>query len=177
MALAIEGKKFPSPQAVSAFRELSKTAKSLNDATDRLGKVIETLDAALKGLNLGLQAWVKFEDWSDEDGDWQTEKVGYGKVGGKWGIAITSETGNYSNPDGDAYRSWLFNEAPRDLRMKAIAKLQEVIAELNRVAETTVDEINKKTAQVDELALAVRLISLPVPSGLQIPSQTSGGGK
>jgi len=177
MSLTIEGKKFPSPQAVSAFRELSKTAKSLNDATDKLGKVIEMLDAALKGLNLGLQAWVKFEDWSDEEGTWLTEKVGYGKIGGKWGISISSETGNYSNPDGDTFRSWLFNEAPREMRMKAIAHLQDVIAELNRVGEKTVDEINKKTAQVDELALAVKLISLPVPSGLQIPSQTSGGGK
>lgn len=178
MTLTIEGKKFPSPEAVAAYRQLSQTAESLNKASDRLGKIVEKLDTALKDLNLGVQAWVKFNDWSTEDGTWHTDSVGYAKVNNRWGLSIMSEAGDFqAGPDHDSTRVWIFNEAPRELRVQASPHIHLVVPELNRVANLMIEELAKRTEQVDELSLAISIVSMPQPTGLRIPAKSTGGDK
>jgi hypothetical protein len=48
------------PNVRSSFERLSKTANSLNLASDKLNEAIEQLNAALKKLNLGISSWVSF---------------------------------------------------------------------------------------------------------------------
>src|SRR5271167_532545 len=67
--------------------QLSKTAISLNKASDGLNQAINQLNEALKKLNLGISSWVSFYVY--EEGPFSdVHEIGYGKVNGKWGVAI-----------------------------------------------------------------------------------------
>src|SRR5713226_9643527 len=88
----------PTERVQASYKQLSLAAKSLNAASDELGKAISVLDAALQKLNLGVSGWVTLA--GNEDGNnWWSRGVGYTKVGDKWGIALRKVSGDYQWPD------------------------------------------------------------------------------
>jgi hypothetical protein len=107
-----------------SFRKLSFVSTNLNAASDKLGASAGGLDAALKRLNLGISSWVAFSKWQSEDHfHYRSDDVGYTKAGGKWGLAI--EGNGNTNED-----LWPFNEAPRSLRTRAVAKIPDLLDKL-----------------------------------------------
>src|SRR2546425_10149850 len=108
-------------KAAEAFRKLEASATKLNTVSDELGESITALDAALKRLNLGVPAWTKFAgDFDGNTGSYWARDLGYAKVGGKWGIALRTRDGDAGDPDSEDVERWLFNDAPRALRLQAI---------------------------------------------------------
>ena len=149
-------KENPILRAQKSYQELTSVARTLNKASDQLAKVIAPLDDALKALNLGIASWVSFNQCSDDNEDYAYDQVGYCKVGGKWGIALRSVSGNYNWPDDtNVDGPWLFNEAPRKLRIEAIDRIPELLEALVKNAEDTVDRINEKLHESEELAKAL----------------------
>jgi hypothetical protein len=55
-----------------------------------------------------------------------------------------------------ADESWLFNDAPRDLRVDAVEKLPELLERLKKKAESTSKKIAEKTERAKELADAMK---------------------
>jgi hypothetical protein len=167
MALRTQAKK-PEPisidAAIPAIKQLTQTATKLNSASDRFNDVVQKLDGALKSLHLGIAAWFKFNETSDDDMNWETFQVGYDKLDGKWGLAVRKSWGNENWPEDATSNTWLFADAPRDLRIKAVHHIPALLQELNAAALRFTDELVEKTTQADELAEALEALNPKAPS-------------
>lgn len=137
---------------------MSSVASDLNKISDELGKSISEIDAALKKLNLGVEVWVQTSHKSiDPDGlDYYIERVGYTKVNGAWGIGLRTESGRDDEPEREMVNEWLFNDAPRTLRLAAIGHLPDLLEALSKEAITTTAKIKNGLAELQLVAGAVR---------------------
>lgn len=157
--------KQPSPQVPPAervqasYKQLAVAANTLNTASDALGEAISVLDAALKRLNLGISAWVQLSGNTDTGDYWWSRDVGYTKIGDKWGIGLRKQSGDYSDPENDSEETWLFNEAPRWMRIEAVGKIPDLLEALIKQAEDTTKKIKDRTAQAIELAAAMSKVA------------------
>lgn len=137
----------------SSYRKLSEVASSLNEVSDILGQQISELEAALKKLNLGITVWVPFRGDNEDNVLW-SEDLGYAKVRGKWGIAL--RTFFHACDDEPEVEEWLFNDAPRQLRLSAVESLPQLLEKLSQQGEQTAQELCCKVAEVGELVDAVK---------------------
>jgi len=137
----------------SSYRKLSEVASALNEVSDSLGQQIAELDSALKKLNLGVTVWVPLRA-GVENNAYSYEGLGYAKVGGKWGVALRTFYQICDEPE--EAEEWLFNDAPRRLRLAAIENIPELLEKLSQQAEETTQEIRCKVAETGELVTAVK---------------------
>jgi hypothetical protein len=123
---------------------LADSASRLNKASDELSKAIAPIEAVLKKLNLGISKWHTFAGGNpDQDGDWVSREIGYAKVGGKWCLALAERAGNaHGGPDDVVETEWAFNDAPRQLRIRAVKEIPKLL-------EALVDEAEKVTAALE----------------------------
>jgi hypothetical protein len=149
----------PAERVQASYKQLSLAATSLNAASDQLGEAISVLDAALKKLNLGISAWVRLSGDQDEYYDWWSREIGYTKIGDAWGIALKDASGNLGNPERDSEEKWLFNDAPRWMRIEAVGKIPDLLEALLKQAEDTTKKIKARTEQVIELAVAMSKVA------------------
>jgi uncharacterized FlaG/YvyC family protein len=148
----------------SSFERLSKTAISLNAASDRLNQAIEKLNESLKKLNLGISSWVSF--YVLEEGPFsEVHEIGYGKINGTWGVGIKKTIEDQTQPQGYQIdeTEWQFSEAPRDMRIQAIPHLNKVVEKLNEDADRTTQLIKERTQDTEELAQVIATI-IPAPA-------------
>jgi hypothetical protein len=151
------------------FQALSSVASSLNAASDELTKVVAVLDESLKKLNVGLHAWVTFgfrsADNQDPE-DYDEDQIGYSKVKGIWGIALRHIWGNASADDHEIEGPWLFNDAPREMRLRGVDKIPMVIEQLCEEASHTTKKVLQKTQEVRALTSAIEQIANTQETGL-----------
>lgn len=160
----------PSERVAASYKRLAASAATLSSASDELAKSISALDAVLKRLNLGISAWQQIHGSEDAYGNYWSRDIGYAKVGGRWGIALRTTQGNSNNEDGDL-EEWLFNDAPRWLRIDSIDKVPDLIDKLIAEADDTSTKIKQKTGRAQELALALN------DAASEIAQQRKAGGK
>jgi len=134
-----------------SFKNLSESAARLNAVSDEFARATAPIDAALKKLNLGVSASVKYVGAQDQNGDFWERRIGYGKVSGKWGLTLSTCSGN-SNYDDYDEEAWLFNDAPRWMRIEAIDHLSELVEELVKEATKTAANLENKIDSARELA-------------------------
>ena len=138
----------------AAYKRLAASADSLNAKSDEFSKQVAVLDSALKKLNLGIAAWQRIRGGEDRNGNYWSEDVGYAKINGKWGLAIRERRGN-TNADSEENEEWLFNDAPRTLRISAVDQMSGLLDKLVASAGKTARKIDEKTAQAKSLAAAL----------------------
>lgn len=155
MALKITPHVPPVEKIQASYKQLSVAAATLNAASDELGEAVSVFDAALKRLNLGVSAWVTVSGNDEQDGEWWARDVGYARIGDKWGIALKTATGNYAVPERDSVEKWLFNDAPRWMRIEAIGKIPDLLEALLKQTEDTTKKIKSKTEEALALATAM----------------------
>jgi prefoldin subunit 5 len=137
----------------SSYERLTAVASDLNSASDELGQSIAALDESLKSLNLGITRWHKFDGDENENGFW-AKYIGYARIGSKWGISLSSLSG----PADDSLTTddeWLFNDAPRQLRIEAVRHIPAMINTLVKAAEETVENIRANSTELRQLAKAL----------------------
>jgi len=145
-------------RVASYYTQLSTVAADLNAVSDELGKSIAEIDAALKKLNLGISTWVTIhgDDSSPYDDSFWNRDIGYAKVSSKWGISLRTVNGQYSDPDRAETEEWLFNDAPRSLRLEAIDKIPELLEQLSKEAVKTTKNIRARLSEAQAVAEAVK---------------------
>ena len=148
----------PTERIQSTFKQLSHAAVELNTASDELSKPIVICEAALKTLNLGVSAWVELSAGGD-GGYWWDRGIGYTQLKDRWGVALRAREGHLASDEPDT-DTWPFNEAPRWMRIEAVAKLPDLLEALLKQAEDTTQKIRKKIAQANELAEAISKIAV-----------------
>jgi len=154
------------------FQTLSSVASSLNAASDALTKVVSTLDEALKKLNVGVTAWVTFRSRVDPTSDpenYDKDQIGYCKIRGTWGISLRHIWGNPGWEDFNSDGPWLFNDAPRDLRLHSVDKIPELIEALGKEASETAKQVRESTQRASALAGAIEQIVLAAKTGIKLP--------
>jgi hypothetical protein len=150
----------------ASFTKLSAAAKDLNKVSDELGQAISSIDHILQRLNLGVPTWVTIHGGQDEYSgeEYWSRDVGYSKVGSRWGIALCTREGNYSNPDQEKFEAWLFNDAPRWLRVEGVEKIPDLLEELIKNTEQTTKKIKGKIDHAKQLADALGLAAAGKPA-------------
>src|SRR5574338_1238737 len=144
-----------SERVSSSYRQLSLAASHLNLVSDELGKSIAVLDGALKKLNLGISTWSRLDRWEDAFGNYSSRYVGYHKVNNRWGIALRTVAGNNNQPEEATVEEWLFNEAPRALRIEAVEKLPDLFDNLIKEADAVIRKVKAQTLNARQLAAAL----------------------
>ncbi|MEQ1910727.1 MAG: hypothetical protein ABMA15_18045 [Vicinamibacterales bacterium] len=144
-----------SERVSSSYRQLSLAASHLNLVSDELGKSISVLDAALKKLNLGISTWSRLDRWEDAFGNYSTRYLGYAKVNNRWGIALRTVAGNNTQPEEATVEEWLFNEAPRSLRIEAVEKLPDLFDNLIKEADLAIRKVKAQSSSARQLASAL----------------------
>jgi hypothetical protein len=136
----------------TAFQDLVKRSAELNAASDDLAKAIAPIDAVLKQFNLGVNAWHRYGGFVNEHDVAYENFVGYAKVNGKWGLALSHVF------DHEREEEWLFNDAPRAMRIEAVKYLPDLLEILaKRAAETSVD---LRTSADEARKVSATLVSL-----------------
>lgn len=142
----------------TSLKQLSSFSKSLNDASDELSRHIGTLESALNSYNLGIWAWVAEPILSEAELSEPDEKkqqymmtfehrLGYGKHKGKWGLLVSSGYDWDDDP-----RVIPLREAPREVRVKAVDKIPDLLEALAKEVTALTKEASKKAAEAKELA-------------------------
>jgi len=146
------------------FQALSSVAASLNAASDELTKTVSLLDESLIKLNIGLTVWVTFRyRYVDENYPlrFDIEQIGFCKVNNAWGISLRHIWGDESVDWEEQDGPWLFNDAPRDMRLHCVDKIPDLIEALFTEASATTKRIQEKTLEVRELASVIGKIANP----------------
>lgn len=148
----------PSDRISASFKELADSAARLNSVSDELANAIRPIDAALKGLNLGVSAWHAYVSSEDPNGEFWSRRIGYARVGRKWGLALSTVSGNYNHEVADQ-EEWLFNDAPRWMRIEAVDHLPDLLEILVTKANKTAASLQKKAEHARELADSISALS------------------
>src|SRR6187200_2594364 len=76
------------------FSRLQKKAETINQQSDELTAAIQAINEKLNTLNLGVEAFCQrpFASSELEETKRLDHYLGYGKLGGKWGMIVRSET-------------------------------------------------------------------------------------
>ena len=144
-------------RVANSIKQLSSAAQDLNAVSSEMGQAIAAIDRVLQGLNLGVPTWTRItggDEPPNGEGYWHCD-LGYAKVSNRWGIALRDVSGYYSDPDGESCDSWLFNDAPRWLRIEGVSKIPDLIEELIKNTRETTEKIKSKTAEVGELVFVI----------------------
>lgn len=146
--------------SASLLHSLADSAARLNSRSDELGKAVRPIDAALKKLNLGVTAWYPYRGSNEPDpgGDYSCQRIGYAKVGGKWGLALSTSSGNV-NAEVDYYEEWLFNDAPRSMRLEALDYVPELLEHLVMEANRVAEDLQRKAETARDLAETISKLS------------------
>jgi hypothetical protein len=150
----------PLPERVNtSLKQLAESASRLNETSDEFALTIVAIDTALKSLNLGTTAWYEYAKSSDNEGGYSSRYVGYAKINGKWGLALSTVSG-YINYSEDEVDQWSFNEAPRWMRIEAVDHIPDLLDELIKQTEKLTTDLQTKKAQASELAKTI-IAALP----------------
>jgi hypothetical protein len=136
-------------KASASLLRLKNSSAELNTVSDQLTKQIEQLDAALKRLNLGVATWVTISE--DEDGNCSQEYIGYVRIGSRWGIALRTCSGVRGDPSPGVETFSAFADAPRQLRLRAVEYIPQLLDQLSSDAEAMVAKLSPKVEEITEL--------------------------
>jgi hypothetical protein len=145
----------------SSFQQLTVAASTLNQSSDQFGAAVSKLDSALTNLNLGVSAWFCYANYQDPEGSqYRTEEqLGYAKIGNRRGLALQIVAFDDVNDDYEVKDSWLFNDAPRELRLRAVEYIPELIDALVKETTRTAERVSRKAVVALELAAQVEKIA------------------
>jgi hypothetical protein len=146
--------------SASLFKELADSSARLNSGSDELAKAIGPIDAALKKLNLGVPAWYDYRGSQDPDpdGNYSYCSVGYAKVGGKWGLALSAGSGS-AYDERDNSETWLFNDAPRSMRIEALDYIPDLLEQLVKASNEVAEDLQRKAKHAHDLAEKISTLS------------------
>ena len=92
-----------------------------------------------------MSAWITFDHWFHEDeapGIRHEERLGFAKTNNRWGLSLCRvEIDTDENDEESTSDAWLFNDAPRNMRLKAIEHLPDLVEALAREAEQTAKKV------------------------------------
>ena len=142
---------------------LAVHAAKLNETSKILAEVVERIDDALQRLNLGVTAWVPVRQVNNAErggSEFLSEALGYSRLGRSWGLVLKKSEGDLADDD-PQMEQWPFNEAPRNLRIRAVKKIPDLLAALDRQAKVVTEEIILSINETVPLVKAIEESAAP----------------
>jgi len=141
-----------------ALKHIETVSNTLNQSSDLLSQKIVEIESALNHYKLGIWAWLEKPLFYrlESDGNGVDVEVsyhfGYGKIRDKWGLLI------HERPDYDPeILSPLFlKDAPRDIRVRAVERIPELLKCVTDKAAEFSREIMKKTELAEQIAASLK---------------------
>jgi len=143
LSISADARAAKSSQLQASFQNLAESANILNKESDKFSAAVGLLDEALNRLSPGVSAWVKVSSTSDENEPWMfyEERLGFSKTNNRWGLSLSRVLVDSNNGEEETKDLWLFNDAPRNLRLRAVDHVPDLITSLARETERTAREI------------------------------------
>lgn len=124
------------------FSRLENLSQILNKQSDELNDSLKSFEEKLASLRLGVSAWAKppiEKHTDDRDGVEYRTTLGYSKITGSWCLTI-----GYENDMDDESSSFVqLSQASRDIRMKAVRYLPNLLKALEEAAINEVKEVEE----------------------------------
>jgi hypothetical protein len=141
-----------------SLQELSRSAKALHQSSMELLTPILEINKYLQKLNLGIAQWVPIHE-EKKGNETITRSVGYERINGQWGIAIETATKKTANGDPVESSRWVFSDAPRWLRLRALDHLPDLFDALKKEADRHKSMVDAKLKLARELAMSLSQVS------------------
>lgn len=123
-------------------KDLEEAARTLNEESEELNRIVAQVDALLKRLNLGVEAWVIVPQ--------KSLYLGYARVERTWGLAIRSVSPGGAGEE-PIRKEWLFKDAPRAFRIDSINSLGRLFHALTQSAHGLAQEIMAKRIELAQI--------------------------
>ncbi len=133
----------------ASLAKLHSLSATLNEASDTLSAQLNSVEAALNKLNLGVPAWVEIDRRDAGDGLTRYQTLGYSKAMGNWGLVICEHIGGMEDEDDPMI---FLRDAPRETRVLAADKIGELIEKMAENSAKTSERVTKRAAEVKEIA-------------------------
>jgi hypothetical protein len=146
----------------ASFQQLATASGTLNAASDNFSDAAQTLDEALNKLNPGVTAWIVITNFRQEHNphEIRQERLGFAKINNKWGLGLCRVTMEDDTGEEETTDQWLFNDAPRNLRLEAIQHVPELVEALAREAEQMAKRVSEGAEFAKKLAISISALSL-----------------
>lgn len=148
-----------------SFQRLAESAARVNAASDDLSKAVAPIDAALKRLGLGITVWHKYAGGVDPEGEFWEHRIGYTRIGRNWGLAISDVSGNINYSASYDDEEWLFNDAPRAMRVKAVDHIPALLEKLVEQADKVASDLDQKAEKARHIATTIADVNLNSAGG------------
>lgn len=144
-------------EIAAVMAEFSKVAAQLNQESDAVNSILASVERQLIDANVGIEVWLRALDSTDPEqlrGErvWVAQILGFAKIQNEWCLAVKPmryATGFFEGDTSCPYQEehsagepLRLLSASRDLRIKALRHLPELIAKLSEEAQAYIDTIN-----------------------------------
>lgn len=159
--------------AMANLQDLANLSKALNQQSNQVNQILQDLEKKLQGMNLGVEAWAEDDPLEespytfipqDSDREYKYLKsaiLGFSRHGGDE-FVLTVKICRYQHDGLNAYGQDNWKEidtetvrpllqASRELRVKALDKIESLLDVLTREAQSVIAAIEKGRKTVDKL--------------------------
>jgi hypothetical protein len=138
----------------SDLKALATASKTLNNLTDQLTEQVAQIESVINTLNLGLRVSVTVHSYGSDDEPWLSSdlRLSYDKNDGKWGFEIEEFDVDQNADHYLNYKSWVFKDAPRALRLEVVHKIPELIKAMVKESETVAKQVTEKLEDAKAIA-------------------------
>jgi uncharacterized phage infection (PIP) family protein YhgE len=133
--------------------QLAAAARTLNEQSDLFTQQMAEVESAINKLNLGIPASVTVEEVKTNDFATHFLDLEYGKLDGRWCLIVTDYDDEVTSSEYSNCKQWAYRDAPRELRLKVVQRLPQLLEQLLKSATAAVSEISKGAAIAKELAV------------------------
>ncbi len=139
-------------QSVERLRALSL---KLNEATDKASEVVVLVEAFLNNdCSIGLPASVDVYRYEEDEGVEQLV-VSYERWNGEYQIVVTLSSWFVPTGEGTTHVRKPWAQCPRDLKLKALQKLPELLHKVAEEAEKLIGDTTETTEVISDMLAAL----------------------
>jgi hypothetical protein len=142
----------------TALHQIEVLSQTLNQSSDLLSQKIVEIESAINQYKLGVWAWLEQPLFHQMESDGNghdmemTYHLGYGKVRDKWGILMHQRL----DYDPESFEPIFLKDAPRDIRVRAIDHISELIERIAAKAAEVNQQVAQKTKLAEQIAASLK---------------------
>jgi hypothetical protein len=140
--------------------KIAKATKKLNDRADAASRLLTDIEKKLIDSGVGITVWDNafLEEYLDDVsyGSVRRYFLGYAKIDGEWGIAVSEEIDGGPNTPPKEFQEFLLRTADRETRILAVPHIPSL---LQRIHDSVSDMTKKLDKRMVQMELELEMLS------------------